>query len=129
MSAQDPVITPGRRPPWWRLRVPLGPLAVAYILIVAMAAAGFWAMDRQDQARCEDLVAGRQVLRDLVELTDDNGGGLHLTAVPGFDDLPPETQRYMANIEAATRTDPGEPDRPSRFVTEALELLEVPTCD
>lgn len=127
----EPVLEPARRDPWWRLRVPLGPLALAYLLILAVAIFGAWQSHQQDVERCRDSRDARMVLRQLVELTDDGGGqALPLTKVPGYADLDPEMQTYLANLEAALAPPPAGEDRPpSQFVARALTLLPLPDCE
>lgn len=126
---------------WWQIRVPLGPLVIAYLLIVAVAAGGLELVTnqqeefrqeviRRDHERCLDTRDARQVLRDLVKLSD-RSAGFDLTKVPGFEQLDEPTRQFFANLAAATTpatTAPGEPPPRSEFVKQALALLALPSC-
>jgi hypothetical protein len=76
-----------------------------------------------DQA-CEDRRDQAILLRGLVELSDDGNGALNLTGFPSFNDLDPAMQRYLRDLENASRQAPN----PSRFVENALKLVQVPEC-
>lgn len=77
-----------------------------------------------DQA-CDDRRDTVLVLRALVDLSDDDDGRLNLTTIPSFQDLSPEMQRYLTDLENAANQSP----RPSEFVKNALALLDVPECE
>jgi hypothetical protein len=99
------------------------PLLTNVILIVLIAGPGYFRLEGIVNQACEDRRNGRIILRELVELSDD-GTGLSLTGFDSFDDLDPETQQYLRDLEAASREAP----RPSEFVRSALTLLDIPEC-
>ena len=107
------------------------PILVNLFLIVAVVAPGYFRVetliddqhDIIDQA-CEDRRDQKIILRQLVELSDDGRGGLNLTRFESFNDLDPAMQKYLRDLEAASRQAP----QPSKFVENALALLDVPQC-
>lgn len=108
------------------------PLLTNVVLIVLIVGPGYWRLEVQssrigDQAAqsCQDRRNGRLILRELVELSDDGRGGFNLTGIESFNDLDPEMQQYLRDLEAASQQSP----HPSEFVQHALALLEVPDCD
>lgn len=108
------------------------PWLTSLILVVLIIAPGYWRLEqnvneseRLSQQACEDRRTGRLILRELVELSDDGQGGFNLTGIASYNDLDPATQKYLADLEAASKQAP----RPSEFVESALELLDVPDCN
>lgn len=101
------------------------PLLVNLILIVLVVAPGYLRLEGIIDQACQDRRDQKIVLRELVDLSDDGRGRLNLTSIPSFQDLSPETQRYLADLEAAANQSP----RPSQFVRNALALLTIPDCD
>lgn len=77
----------------------------------------------QAATTCREREVSRSILRRLVELSDD-GTGLDLDAVPSFEDLPSSVKIYLLDLERRSQASP----EPSRFVTDALELLETVDC-
>lgn len=107
------------------------PLLTTLVMIVLVAGPGYWMIEQQthrtaEQATqaCEDRRNGRLILRELVELSDDGRGGFNLTSIDSFKDLDPATQKYLSDLEAASKQSP----HPSEFVQSALALLDVPDC-
>jgi hypothetical protein len=96
------------------------------LCLVAVTALGvlFWNNQRTAADRsCTDRRDARLVLRELVELSDD-GDGFNLTGFDSFKELDPATQRYLSDLEAASKQAP----QPSEFVQHALALLDIPDC-
>lgn len=77
----------------------------------------------QAETTCHERQDFREVLRSLVELSDD-GTGLDLDAVPSFENLPETVKTYLRELEARSQQAP----EPSRFVRDALELLDTVDC-
>lgn len=108
------------------------PLVTTVALIVLIVGPGYWRLEVQNDRiaaqaaqSCQDRRNGRLILRELVELSDDGRGGFNLTRIESFNDLDPETQQYLRDLEAASQQAP----RPSEFVQHALALLKVPDCN
>lgn len=126
-----------RRRGWTRRR----PLLAALVLVLAVAVPGYWRLDQivadaadtndrlaafvveSSNATCESRADFREVLRNLVLLSDD-GSGLNLSAIPSFAELPQTVKTYLLDLEAASESAPN----PSEFVTRALALLEPVPC-
>lgn len=100
------------------------PILTNLVLIVLVVAPGYWRLEQQAAQACEDRRESKLLLRDLVELSDDDVGGFNLTAIPSFNDLDPETQQYLTDLESASKQAP----RPSEFKRNALKLLDIPEC-
>jgi hypothetical protein len=103
------------------------PLLVAYLLIIAVAVAGFASVqheaNRREEAQCQAVRDNRVVLRSVVEQVGTEGG-LNLTGIPEFDALTPEMQDYLTALERLmTRSSSSE-----RFRERAIALLDVPQC-
>lgn len=77
----------------------------------------------QAETTCRERQDFREILRRLVELSDD-GTGLNLTAIPSFAALPETVKTYLVDLERRSQDSP----EPSRFVEDALELLETVDC-
>jgi hypothetical protein len=120
------------------------PLMTSLLLVVAVAVPGFlrveYAADKALEAaaavKAETVRATAEachsrrdtiiVLRGLVELTaETDSGGVRLTAIDGFDELPADMRFYLSNLEALLNASPP-PDQ--GFVDRALERLPVPDC-
>lgn len=101
------------------------PLFVNLVLIVLVAGPGYLRLENISNSACEDRRDQAVLLRGLVELSDDGTGRIHLTGFPSFKDLDPDTQRYLTDVENASKQAP----RPSEFVRHALELVQVPDCN
>ena len=99
-------------------------LALCLAAVVALGVWFYFDEREEDQQSCIDRRNGRLILRELVELSDDGDGGFNLTGLDSFDQLDPATQRYLTELEQASRDAP----RPSVFVKNALDLLEIPNC-
>lgn len=107
------------------------PALTTVVLIVLIVGPGYYRLEQtiDDQDRiieqaCDDRRDNVVILRELVDLSDDGRGGMNLTGLPSFQELSPETQRYLRDLETAANQSP----RPSSFVKNALALLEVPDC-
>lgn len=121
-----------------RARRWLSPLLLAYLLISAAFITSVVMIqaskERAENRLCEALEANRQVLRDVVVTAyqPTGGGGFDLTALPSYAQLPPETQAWVDDLQAALsasssqRRDDGDgngiPDRID-------EVLARPACD
>lgn len=108
------------------------PLLTSLLLIVLVAGPGYLRVENIvdrlhsiDEEACDDRRDQALLLRDLIELSDDERGGFNLTGIESFDELDPATQRYLADLEAASKVAPN----PSKFVENALALLNIPDCD
>ena len=124
------------------------PILVALLVVTIVAVPGYWRLEHSideahsaadtaeatatalaafvvDQAEttCREREDFREILRRLVELTDD-GTGLNLTAIPSFAGLPESVKTYLLDLERRSQESP----EPSRFVEDALELLETVAC-
>lgn len=114
------------------------PLTAFFLGIVVMFSGGFWALqhsqDVQNYQRCLDARAGREVLRQVVELSGQNGGGGNLgdlmPLVPGFARLDEDTQEFMVNFgEFVSQPRPGDDGTDDRsFQDKALEILVLRDC-
>jgi hypothetical protein len=100
------------------------PILTALILVLVVAVPGFLRQEAIINTACHDRQDHAILLRGLVELSDDGNGTLNLTGFESFGDLDPETQRYLTDLEEASRQAP----RPSEFVKNALALVDVPDC-
>lgn len=106
------------------------PLLANLVVVVTVVAPGYLRieqiLDEQqaiiDQA-CHDRRDQKIVLRQLVELSDEDGQ-LNLTGFPSFHEMPPEVQAWVRDLEAAANQSPN----PSSFAKKALALLDVPDC-
>lgn len=80
----------------------LSPLVIAYVLIVAAAAYGFYAQHYEEAKRhaqvCDTQRDFRAVMRDLVVRSTAQQGGFDLTSLPSFKRLDPATQDYMREL-------------------------------
>lgn len=101
------------------------PLVTNLILIVLIVGPGYFRLEQQSAQACEDRRNGRLILRELVELSDDGSGGFNLTGIDSYNELDPATQKYLRDLEEASQQAP----RPSEFVHNALELLDIPDCE
>lgn len=117
------------------------PVLTALVVVAVVAVPGYWRLEQaiRDTEKTADALAAfvlvsaestcqarrdfRDVLVDLVELSDD-GTGLNLTAVPSFAALPESVKTYLRDLEARSNAS----EDPSAFVTEALALLEHVDC-
>lgn len=101
------------------------PWLVSLVLILVVAVPGYLRLEGTIDRACEDRRDQALLLRDLVNLSDDDSGGFNLTGIPSYKQLDRETQRYLADLEAASKQAPD----PDGFVKNALALLDIPTCD
>jgi hypothetical protein len=119
------------------------PLLTALVLVVVVAVPGFVRVERAadkahaaaEAVKAETARATAEachsrrdtiiVIRGLVELSAETGGGVDLTGVDGFDDLSPDLQFYFSNLQAMLNATPP-PDQ--GFVDRALKRLPVPEC-
>lgn len=75
------------------------------------------------EASCQQRRDFRDVLVDLVELSDD-GTGLNLSGIPSFAAMPESVKEWVRELERRSSSS----DEPSAFVEDALELLETVKC-
>lgn len=101
------------------------PLLTNLVLIVVLVGPGYWRLEQINNQACQDRHDQAILLRQLVELSDDGDGGFNLTGFESFNDLDPAMQKYLRDLEAASRQAPN----PSKFVEHALALVEVPNCE
>lgn len=101
------------------------PWLASLVLILVVAVPGYLRLEGIVNQACEDRRDSKLILRELVELSDDGRGGFNLTGIESFNDLDPATQKYLSDLEAASKTAPN----PSKFVKDALALLDIPECN
>lgn len=100
------------------------PLLTNLALMLVVVVPGYFRIEGIVSQACEDRRNQAVLLRSLVEISDDGRGSTNLTRFPSFDQLDPETQTYLREVEAASRQAP----EPSEFVRHALALVDVPEC-
>lgn len=121
----------------WRLVLP------SYVLVVFVAAGAVWLNDRESDARqaedhaaeiaratdaCEARNDFRSALRELITVATAPSGAeaVNLTSQDSFDQLPPEMQAYLIELQADLVAD-GAPS--PGHLAKFAESLEPEDCD